>query len=557
LGFIFPARINELSQSVINPVQSSRLRSENQPATRRHALFIAVFILVAVARFAILLASQRHVHSDEAIIGLMGKHILEGRYFPFYMYGQPYNAGAAWEAYVAVIAFSFFGIGVIPLKGCILVLSLLCLFLFYRMCVRLYDQRTALLSAIAFALAPSLLKWHFQVRGYSWYFLSIPILITFFASIGSGPAPKYATSFFFGLASAVSIWCLELVIPVVAALWLLLVLRRRLSLANAAAGLAGFVIGYAPVVAWNLTHECSNWRYVFIERPGGGFQSLLHLSSFGRIFLDEMPKFFGPDTVLWYYPEKPACGYVFYAMAILAVIVAAWPFIRSPSKILRALRGNLAHDGQEKDFDMLVLTAASFVPYLTQPIGVPSYFFGGCFFLSVLTGRMLERSFSCSKTLARIAGGAVLGAIVVTGILMIVAVEQENQIETLGSCEGGRSVCMTRIPGADIEGVENYLRRQNVTSVWTTISFVYPLLFESGEVLAVSNAIFEYPHRVYPKQVPWHEPSRDLAAVFVIETDAPFRSFLETRYEEGLRAAPSIHEYGKLTVIAAPSENNF
>jgi hypothetical protein len=43
----------------------------------------------------ILLASQTHVHSDEAIIGLMGKHILEGRYFPFYMYGQPYNAGAA------------------------------------------------------------------------------------------------------------------------------------------------------------------------------------------------------------------------------------------------------------------------------------------------------------------------------------------------------------------------------------------------------------------------------------------------------------------------------
>ncbi len=68
---------------------------------RRHALFIGVFILIAAAWSALLARSQTHVHSDEAIIGLMGKHILEGRYFPFYMYGQPYNAGAAWEAYVA------------------------------------------------------------------------------------------------------------------------------------------------------------------------------------------------------------------------------------------------------------------------------------------------------------------------------------------------------------------------------------------------------------------------------------------------------------------------
>ena len=52
---------------------------------RRHALFIGVIVLIAAARFAILLMSQTHVHSDEAIISLMGKHILEGRYFPFYM----------------------------------------------------------------------------------------------------------------------------------------------------------------------------------------------------------------------------------------------------------------------------------------------------------------------------------------------------------------------------------------------------------------------------------------------------------------------------------------
>src|SRR5262245_22090531 len=154
---------------------------------RRHAFFIGLFVVVAAVRFAILFASQTHVHSDEAIIGLMGKHILEGRHFPFYMYGRDYNAGAALEAYLAAVAFAVFGVGVVPLKGCIVVLSLLCLFLFYRMCLALYEQRTALLATVVFALTPSLLKWNYQVRGYSWYFLSIPLLTMLFLSIQSTP----------------------------------------------------------------------------------------------------------------------------------------------------------------------------------------------------------------------------------------------------------------------------------------------------------------------------------------------------------------------------------
>src|SRR5262249_31608599 len=207
--------------------------------------------------------------------------------------------------------------------------------------------------------------------------------------------------------------------------------------------LLGLVIGYAPVIAFNLTNHFSNWRYVIIESPGGGFSSLFHLSALARIFLQEMPKFFGPDTVLWYYPETPISGYVFYAIAFLAVAIAIWPFAKSPSKIIRALRGDLGDHPQKRDFDMLVLTMASFIPYLTQPVGVPSYFFGGCFFLSVLTGRMLERSLFSSMALLRLAGAGVLVAILVTGVLVMTRIGQENQIETLSLCEDRQTRCRT------------------------------------------------------------------------------------------------------------------
>ncbi len=108
---------------------------------------------------------------------------------------------------------------------------------------------------------------------------------------------------------------------------------------------------------------------------------------------------------------------------------------------------------------------------------------------------------------------------------------------------------MTRIPGADLEGVEQHLRQHKLTSVWTTISFVYPLLFESGETLAISNAIFEYPHRVYPQALPWQEPSPDLNTAVVIEADSPFCSLVEARYAQILRAAPLVSKYGKLSII--------
>jgi len=109
---------------------------------------------------------------------------------------------------------------------------------------------------------------------------------------------------------------------------------------------------------------------------------------------------------------------------------------------------------------------------------------------------------------------------------------------------------MTRIASADIDGVHRDLKQHNVTSVWTTISFVYPLLFESDETLAVSNEILEKPYRVYPEDVLWREPKRDRDAVFVVETGAPLRSLVETRCEQIFGSPPLSREYGKLVVIS-------
>ena len=109
---------------------------------------------------------------------------------------------------------------------------------------------------------------------------------------------------------------------------------------------------------------------------------------------------------------------------------------------------------------------------------------------------------------------------------------------------------MTRIPAVDMEDVEHYLRQHNVRSVWTTISFVYPLLFETGETLAVSNAIFESPYRVYPKQIPWREPDPEERFAIVIESDSSFHGPVEARLQQVTGVAPVTSQYGKLTIVA-------
>lgn len=516
---------------------------------RRHGFFIAILIAVAVARLAILFLSQTHVHSDEAIIGLMGKHILEGRYFPFYMYGQAYNAAAAWEAYLAVIPFAVFGIGVIPLKSCIVVLSLAGLALFYRMAHLLYGGRTTLLATIVFALIPSLLKWHFQVRGYSWFFLSIPVLTILFWSIWSSQNPKTNRVLLFGLASGLSLWGLELCVTLVAALWMLLILRRNLSWKGFALMTTGLLAGYGPAIAFNLTHHFSNWQAVAADKiRGGELLSLLHPGTLAEILFQEMPKFFGPDTVLWYYAERPLSGFVFYFIVLLAIGAAIWSVLKKPSHILFALRGE--QTVESKDFLILILTAACFVPYLTAPLRVPGYFLGGCFFLALLVGRLLARLSDSPKIFPRVAGFSLLTAVVIVGLTVNIDVARHNQIETLIPCEDGKRFCMTRIPGRDLECIEQHLRDQHISSVWTSISFVYPLLFESGESLAVSDAIFGDDVRAFPPAIPWRMPKNDYETAFVIESSSPFRRAVEMRCSAASGGPPLISSCGPLIFLA-------
>jgi hypothetical protein len=83
----------------------------------------AIVLLIVLARSLVFVFwEQSYYDSDQAIIGLMAKHLVEGRAFPVFFYGQSYMLGV--EAYLAAPVFLVAGVSVATLKFPLLLINL-------------------------------------------------------------------------------------------------------------------------------------------------------------------------------------------------------------------------------------------------------------------------------------------------------------------------------------------------------------------------------------------------------------------------------------------------
>ncbi len=72
------------------------------------AFWAVAFVCLAAARFPYTESSNFAVDGDESILGLMAKHMSEGREFPLFFYGQAYGLSLL-ETLPAAAAFLVFG----------------------------------------------------------------------------------------------------------------------------------------------------------------------------------------------------------------------------------------------------------------------------------------------------------------------------------------------------------------------------------------------------------------------------------------------------------------
>lgn len=128
-------------------------------------VYIAIVCLLGLAiRLDFLFTTNFIIDSDEAIVGLMAKHFLDGKGMPFFYYGQHYMGSL--EPLCVAGAFSLFGISNIVLKAVPLVFSILLIPLIYCLGTSVGTRLSARVAALLCAVPPvALVEWSSKARG--------------------------------------------------------------------------------------------------------------------------------------------------------------------------------------------------------------------------------------------------------------------------------------------------------------------------------------------------------------------------------------------------------
>jgi hypothetical protein len=117
--------------------------------------FIAAAALVFARSFVYLAYEQSFFDSDQAIFGLMAKHLIEGRAFPLYCYGQTYMLAV--DAWVAAPFFLLLGPSVMSWHLSLVVLNLATVILLIAILYRSgLTPGFALLATLVLAFTPPL-----------------------------------------------------------------------------------------------------------------------------------------------------------------------------------------------------------------------------------------------------------------------------------------------------------------------------------------------------------------------------------------------------------------
>src|SRR6186997_41114 len=95
---------------------------QSPPQRERWTAAAIVFLVVLARSLVFVFWEQSYYNSDQAIVGLMAKHLIEGRAFPVFFYGQSYMLGV--EAYLAAPVFLVAGVSVATLKFPLLLINL-------------------------------------------------------------------------------------------------------------------------------------------------------------------------------------------------------------------------------------------------------------------------------------------------------------------------------------------------------------------------------------------------------------------------------------------------
>jgi hypothetical protein len=477
------------------------------PASTRFRERVVVLILLVVGWGvqSFVVATRRiPASSDQAIVGLMAKHILERGEHPVFYYGSAY-AGSLEPHYVAGV---FALLGPTPTAYRIAMGGLVLLMMLGTWAVtrRAFGPLPAILALAYLAVPPFFFLYkgltsdgHYDAFNlFTLGVLSLCLRID--NRLGAGGDPGALSFLLLGVLFGVG-WWINPITPAISAaalFWLFLRRRDRPSIRHTPVVAAGFLLGSLPWTWWNLRHE---WASLASPELGSvGIAGALH--NLGEIVLHSLPLLAGGTRF------RIAAGWETFPFSTILVMLV-FVVLLVPG-VLRMLRGDRVVRLFFLCFVVLVVTviwSRRYVP--SEPRVLFPYY--------VLIPPVLAAGMSWIAT--RGSGGRWL-AVVLGGSLLFahasgIAVEYRHVQNTDTEATAG------------LEDLQKVLTREGVRHVYTDYWTAYRLSFESNEKIVAAPIPGDEAVRYGPYQ---DEVAGDPSAAIVVR--GPRARCLESHLRE-------------------------
>ena len=157
------------------------------------------FLLIALTRLPQIYHNSLILDSDEAILGLMAKHLIEGKGLPIFFYGQGYGL-SFFEATIGALFFYLFGTSILTLKTAMLFLWGAG-WVFFTLSVRKFtDNKTACFAAFLLIISPAWSAWSMMARsGYITGFVLTNLCLLIYAHLYLDNKPRKDLYAFLGI----------------------------------------------------------------------------------------------------------------------------------------------------------------------------------------------------------------------------------------------------------------------------------------------------------------------------------------------------------------------
>ena len=316
-------------------MSETRLVNSNNKSAIPDLVYISLVIIISLSiRWILILINKVPFNSDEAVVGLMARHILVGEH-PTFFYGQAYMGSL--DAYFVAGSFLLFGKTVNAIRISQSLLFVIFLLLSYQFSCRLFNSRKAALVTIIFlAAAPVnfLLYTTVTLGGYlEALIIGVAILWISFeiqqklSQSGTNQKKINILCLIFGFLMGLGVWVLGItIIYSISALILFIPpllknqISKRIIIQMILLTGCGIIVGAAPIWLYLADHGAA----IFVNELFGSAISISqpYLAQLGLHLVNLL--LFGVSTILGF---RPPWEVRWLLLPLIPFVLIAWAFI--------------------------------------------------------------------------------------------------------------------------------------------------------------------------------------------------------------------------------------